>query len=213
MYKIYINETPLHLTSTAESLSFGVPGDKNLVLRYAGKKKFLLSVIDQLEKTGRFEKVVIFSENLEKLWSDFQSAFKLINAAGGVVFNQQNQALMIFRRGYWDLPKGKIDDRETPSQAALREVQEETGLARLTLGPHLLDTWHTYEQGGKRILKTTHWFLMKTDQLSLIPQQVEDIEQAVWRDIEAFLKQSEKVYGNILDVLSKTKLVMEEGKF
>lgn len=213
MYKIYINETPLHLTSTAERLLSGPPDSKNLVLRYAGKRKFLLSVIDQLEKTRRFEKVVVFSENLENLWSDFQSAFKLIHAAGGVVFNQQHQALLIFRRGYWDLPKGKIDDGETPGKAAIREVQEETGLARLTLGPHLLDTWHTYEQGGKRILKTTHWFLMQTDQLSLIPQQEEDIEQAVWRNIEAFLKQPEKVYGNILDVLSKAKLVMEEGKF
>lgn len=208
MYKIYVNETPLCLATPYEMEGLEPVDEKNLLLHYPGKKKFLLNVVHQLETSCRFEKIVVCFPDLEKLWSDFQSAFELISAAGGAVFNLEKQVLMIFRRGFWDLPKGKIDEDETPAQAALREVQEETGLQVLHLGPHLLDTWHTYGQEGKRMLKTTHWFLMKTSESALLPQQEEDIEQAIWADIHAFLDKPGKVYGNILDVLSKASLVI-----
>ncbi len=202
MYKIYIKGTPLHLVSTTENPDQGFPGAKSIVLRYTGKKKFLLNIIDQLEKSDRFEQAIIFSENLEKLWSDFQSIYQQIAAAGGVVFNPQGEVLLIFRRGYWDLPKGKIEEGETSSEAALREVQEETGLNLLILGAYLCNTRHTYEEDGKRILKTTHWFLMKTEQQSLVPQHEEDIEQAAWQNVETLAGKSEKIYKSILNVLS-----------
>jgi 8-oxo-dGTP pyrophosphatase MutT (NUDIX family) len=210
MYKIYINETPLYLTTVQEAQELGPASDKILVLHYPGKKKFLLNVTDQLEKSDRFERVVVFSKNLEKLWSDFQSAFKLIGAAGGAVFND-GKVLMIFRREHWDLPKGKIDDGETPEQAAIREVEEETGLRQLELGPHLIDTWHTYEMNGVRILKTTYWYLMKTSQTTLTPQHEEDIKTAEWTDLDVFLEKPGKVYGNILDVLNKAKTLKING--
>ena len=73
------------------------------------------------------------------------------------------QWLLIFRRGHWDLPKGKIDPGETPEQAAIREVQEETGLRELTLGPALPASFHTYrDQQDRRVLKQTYWYLMDT---------------------------------------------------
>ena len=53
---------------------------------------------------------------------------KKIIAAGGLVFNDKNELLMIFRRGKWDLPKGKLDEGEDIEDCAVREVKEETGL-------------------------------------------------------------------------------------
>ncbi|MBI1227919.1 MAG: NUDIX domain-containing protein [Bacteroidetes bacterium] len=203
MYKIYINGTPLYLVSSEEVKSFGSPTEKRIVLRYAGKKKFLTSIINQLETSNKFEQIVVFDTEVGPMWADFQGIFKLITAAGGAVFNQENKVLMIHRRGSWDLPKGKMDPGETPEQTAVREVQEETGLNQITLGPHLLDTWHTYEMKGKRILKTTHWYRMQTTENHLVPQTEEDIEQAVWADLDAFLAAPNDVYGNILDVLQK----------
>ncbi len=211
MYKIYINGTPLFLTRATEFLSVAPLFEKHLLLRYSGNRKFLLNIIDQLEKTDRFEKVVVFHENFEKLWADFQSVYKLISAAGGVVLNSKNQVLMIHRLGYWDLPKGKAEEGETPSVTALREVQEETGLSQLSLGAPLADTLHTYRQNDRRILKTTHWFLMKTDQTALTPQREEGIELAVWKDLGAFLEQPEKAYGSILDTLNNAKTAIEKG--
>ena len=86
-------------------------------------------------------------------------------------------------------------------------MQEETGIGEITLGPHLLDTWHTYEMKGKRVLKTTYWYRMHTTENQLTPQTEEDIELAVWTDLNEFLAQPNEVYGNILDVLNKAQLI------
>ncbi len=202
MYKIYINETPLLLTTIEEAKKFGAPSDKILILRYAGKKKFLLNVVNQLENSQRFDRVVVFHKDVEELWATFRRIFKIVEAAGGAVFNADNQLLMIYRRHCWDLPKGKIDAGESPDEAGLREVTEETGISRLQLGPHLTDTWHTYQEKGKRILKKTYWYIMQTDQSELIPQTEEDIEKAEWRSLQNFLAAPPgRVYNSILEVM------------
>lgn len=205
MYKIYINGTPLCLVSSEDVKSYGPSSEKKIVLRYAGKKKFLVNIVHQLETSDRFDAIVVFDTDVEQMWGDFQKIYKLISAAGGVVYNTEGKVLMIHRRGSWDLPKGKIDAGETPEQAAVREVQEETGLQQVTLGPHLMDTLHTYEMKGNRILKTTHWYKMQTTDHQLIPQTEEDIEQAIWADLDEFLAKPKEVYGSILDVLNKAQ--------
>ena len=58
---------------------------------------------------------------------------KQIIAAGGLVTNPHHEILWIFRRGFWDLPKGKLEEGETIQTCALREVQEETGIHKLQL--------------------------------------------------------------------------------
>ena len=103
-----------------------------------------------------------------------------LDAAGGAVFNNQQQLLCIYRRGFWDLPKGKVDEGETVVAAAVREVQEETGIQQIKLGARLLKTYHIYEEKGKTIFKTTHWYLMQTSETVLLPQAEEDITKAEW---------------------------------
>lgn len=202
MYKIYVNDTPLLLTSVQAVPIFPVGNDTHLTLRYPGKKKFIHHVLQQSETSYRFESITVFTEDLDKLWADFREVFKYIEAAGGVVQNEKGETLLIFRRAHWDLPKGKIDKGETPTQAAIREVKEETGLRNLELGDALPDTWHTYVQNGKRILKRTYWFKMTTSDQVLHPQQDEDIELAVWRPLDGFLREKPaNLFGSIRDVL------------
>ena len=204
MYKIYINETPLTLTTSDTAKEYGPVSEKILILRYPGKKKFLLNIVNQLEHSRRFEKVVVSHNDLEELWNAFQKIFKKIEAAGGTVFNKNGEVLMIHRRSFWDLPKGKIDPGETPEQASVREVQEETGIQSIDLKNHLMDTYHTYQQKGKRILKKTYWYKMTTNDMHLTPQSEEDIELAVWQDIRTFLQNPKgNIYGSIKDVLTE----------
>ncbi|WP_338868280.1 NUDIX hydrolase [Spirosoma sp. SC4-14] len=107
--------------------------------------------------------------------------FKIIKAAGGVVF-KGNKMLMIFRRGVWDLPKGKLDDGESSRQAAAREVEEETGV-RVSVNERVCTTWHTYALNGSRILKRTKWYRMNAlDDSRMAPQEEEDIEKIGWFD-------------------------------
>ena len=66
-------------------------------------------------------------------WKFFKSKYLLVKAAGGIVYNANNELLMIYRNNKWDLPKGKIEKGETPKQCALREVEEETGVEKLKI--------------------------------------------------------------------------------
>jgi len=206
MYKIYINNTPIVLT-TQEKAAHLLPGDEeNPVGLYVGKTKFLLNYIDMLEKTDRFESVTIFSNDLQQLFADFKSVFKIVEAAGGVVFNENKETLLIFRRGSWDLPKGKIDKGESREDAAVREVQEETGLQQIERGKLIHTTYHTYRDGNDdRVLKPTYWYEMHTSETELHPQAEEDIEKAVWKNVDDFLATEPVIYPNIVDVLQTAK--------
>jgi 8-oxo-dGTP pyrophosphatase MutT (NUDIX family) len=199
MYKVFINNKPLVLTNSANNEQ---KSDKILVAKYLGKPKFLFHFIDTLEKSPHYEGITLVSENVEKLWADFQGIYKIIEAAGGVVFNTKEEVLLIYRLKTWDLPKGKIDKGETPEIAAVREIQEETGLNVVELGDFICHTYHTYEHKGKRVLKKTHWFTMQTAEEKLTPQYSEDIELAEWRALSTFLATQPVIYPSILEVLS-----------
>lgn len=119
--------------------------------------------------------------NKEACEEAIKKPFKVIKAAGGVVL-KGNKMLLMFRRGVWDLPKGKLDDGESSRQGAAREVQEETGV-RVTVGERICTTWHTYNLNGNRILKRTKWYQMSVlDDSRMAPQIDEDIEKLAWLD-------------------------------
>lgn len=202
MYKIYINDTPLILEGATVDTKPVIKNDE-LVAFYPGKKKFLLNYIDLLEKVQHYRYIKLYHPNVEKMYRDFSSHFKIIEAAGGLVFNRDKELLVIYRRGSWDLPKGKIDSEESKEAAAVREVREETGLKQLALGAYLGLTLHTYkDQKDRRVLKQTHWFEMATPEYQLKPQTEEDIETAIWEHPGAFLKGEKTMYGTIRDIIT-----------
>jgi len=207
MYKVYINETPIYLISTKKLQEKQIVADgNNLVARYAGKPKFLLQYIDMLEKTNRFESVTIHSEQKKVLKKDFESLFNVIEAAGGLVFNETEQALLIYRRGHWDLPKGKIDKGEGKKEAAVREVEEETGIKNIQLLDSICKTRHFYRnKKGERCIKKTYWYEMKAPNQGLTPQSEEDIEKAIWAELNTFFSEKIEIYKNIIDVIVRYK--------
>jgi 8-oxo-dGTP pyrophosphatase MutT (NUDIX family) len=110
-----------------------------------------------------------------------------ISAGGLVIDFSGTQGLLIGRidqkdatreRLLWSLPKGHIESGETPEEAALREVMEETGIeseiAR-TLG--VIDFW--FMAGGKRIHKTVHHYLFREVGGTLAPQMSE-VDEVAW---------------------------------
>ena len=112
----------------------------------------------------------------------FEKAFKNVKAGGGLVKNSKGEFLLIFRRGKWDLPKGKLDTGETLEMCALREVQEETGVSDLKIVKEIPKTYHLFANSNKEIiLKKCYWFEMETaDESPLKPQLEEEISEAVW---------------------------------
>jgi 8-oxo-dGTP pyrophosphatase MutT (NUDIX family) len=118
------------------------------------------------------------------VWSMFCGFFKIIEAAGGIVYNPQHALLCIERFGKWDLPKGKIEAGETKAEAALREVEEETGLKGLVLEEFRTTTYHIYTHPKKEnawILKPTYWYKMRYAGNNLPePQTSEGIDSVLW---------------------------------
>ena len=203
MYKIYINDTPLILISSIDLPKLEYSPMESLVTQYSGKYQSLLNYVDLLEKTKRYQQVIIHTSSVEDLMADFQRNFKIIEAAGGIVFNTKNEILSIFRRSVWDLPKGKIEKGENPTDAAIREVREETGIDQLEIVGNPIKGYHTYRLDKKRILKPTYWFAMKSlYQGKLTPQIEEDIERVMWRPLED-LQCENLIYRNLLEVLSR----------
>ena len=133
---------------------------------------------------------------------------KKIIAAGGLVTNNKNELLMMFRRGKWDLPKGKLDEGETIEACALREVQEETGIRDLELRNLIGVTYHEYfeKQLNEDILKETHWFAMHVNgETKLNPQTEEDIENIIWADENELKECLKNTYKNIAEIIEKFK--------
>ena len=202
IYKIYINEAEVILKPTADVSLDDFTKQGSVIVNYTGVKKTLLDYITLLEKSIKSEKMIIHYHDFEKLKMDFKSHFTEIEAGGGLVRNDIGQYLFIFRRGSWDLPKGKIESNETKKEGTLREITEETGITNMTIIKKLLVTRHTYRSNvGKRIIKKSHWYLVETKKQALKPQISEDIEKAVWMTMHQFLSNRRQVYPNILDVV------------
>ena len=202
-YKLYINEKPLILTGTASLPFVERVGDNTLDTPYTGKKKTLFQYIDTLEKSGPYSQIIIHADDFVKLKNDLKSIYQPVKASGGIVLNPSGEVLFIFRRGFWDLPKGKVDEGESRKKAAVREVMEETGLTRIKSGPKLTRTRHAYRNSkGNRLLKISDWYLMHAAREELHPQFEEDIELAEWYHPVRFLKTSPRMYQSIKDVLA-----------
>lgn len=110
---------------------------------------------------------------------------------------------MIFRRGKWDMPKGKAEPGENMEQTAVREVGEETGIfpLRIMEGPFI--TRHLYhERNGECAIKKSFWYLMETgftDELK--PQFEEDIEEARWFNERDLQQLRPNIFPSVVEVL------------
>lgn len=120
-----------------------------------------------------------------------------LEAAGGYIVRRTAkgnlQVLTIFRRGVWDLPKGKLDPGESPEKGAIREVSEEVGIKKktITLLQPLGISLHGYVLPRKRLyaVKTTHWYAMETTETEFAPQKKEGIEAVEWMSWKKARKQ------------------------
>jgi 8-oxo-dGTP pyrophosphatase MutT (NUDIX family) len=134
----------------------------------------------------------------------------IIKAGGGIVTNKHGDLLMIFRRGKWDLPKGKLDKGESIEECALREVTEETGVLNLRLGLLVAVTQHEYfdKYLNQDIIKETYWFRMTVEGVpKLIPQTEEDITAIEWTKASEIAARLEESFDTIKSVMQKSELV------
>jgi ADP-ribose pyrophosphatase YjhB (NUDIX family) len=123
--------------------------------------------------------------------------FRFAPAAGGLVLIN-NGIAAIERNGIPDLPKGHIEKNESPDEAALREVREETALSNLSIIKQLPSTFHCYLLNNQWTLKKTSWFLMKSDdEFRPKPQEEEGISKVYLLNKDNVNEFLQKTYSSI----------------
>jgi len=200
MYKVFVNNFPLILAAANETININKP----FVDIICESKSDAKIIIHKHILSNGDKSIIARNSDLYQLWNYFFSDYVPVKAAGGLVFNEKNQMLFIFRNGKWDLPKGKIDLGEDEETAALREVNEECGLIGHRIESKILNTYHTYPFDHSLAIKTTAWFLMKVNtQQNLKPQLEEGITEVVWKTKDDFPEILKNTYGSIEDVLAE----------
>lgn len=203
MQKIYFESRCIVICTPDEAAL----ADPNSVEFHLGDKLDIYALVGMFEASSTLSKIYIPSEETETTYKRLCSAFKEVNAAGGLVSNRRGDFLLIKRDEKWDLPKGHQEAGEDISETALREVMEETGIKKLRLKELICITDHCYKREGLWHLKHTWWYdMLYTDPVDLTPQREEDISKAAWvakSSLPLFLKNT---YPSIVEVFKEAKI-------
>lgn len=189
MYKVFVNDKPIILTTVEEPETYF----KNFNLKDVKLKK----VIKELMMTD-LQEVRFIHKNKDKLLKKFLKKLPNVIAGGGKVYNDKGDILFIYRNDKWDLPKGKIEGVESIESTAIREVMEETGVAGLEIIKPLETTYHIFKRNGVYKIKITYWFEMKTSFTgNLYAQEFEGITKVAWLNPEEIKEALKNSYANI----------------
>ena len=200
MYKVFFNQKPIILTTSFETQTEEAP---LFFVKFTSKKNIVAAL-----KSKKVKILYLYHPKEERLWELFLTLFKIIEAAGGIVQHTDSKKyLFIYRNDKWDLPKGRIEKEEAGRAAAIREVEEETGVRDLAVLKPLTTTFHVFNRNGKYRLKKTYWYAMETSfSGDLIPQANEGIQKAVWKAKEEVPALFENAYANIKLLWKKADL-------
>jgi 8-oxo-dGTP pyrophosphatase MutT (NUDIX family) len=189
MYKIFVNDKPIILTSRVDQET----NFKNYLLNtvHIGK------VIKELNTTS-LKAVHLIHKDENKLLKKFLKLLPNVIAGGGKVYNDKGDILFIYRNDKWDLPKGKTEGIESIEDTAIREVSEETGVNGLEITKPLDTTYHIFKRNGRHRIKITYWFEMKTSfNGNLYAQEEEGITKVEWLDSYQTREALKNSYANI----------------
>ena len=206
MYKVFFNDSVILLDSEIKK-SF-----KNNIASDLSFESYdiINQIVSEIETNGGSTEYWMCHHEINQLFEYFRKRFVEIPAAGGLVRNSEGSFLFIKRLGVWDLPKGKIEKKETPELAAIREVEEECGLSGLGILKQLESTFHIYRSPylnypDNLVLKETKWFLMKYSANEVpVPQLEEDIDEVRWFSVPEFDEVFSNTYLSLRDFLTKT---------
>ncbi len=202
MYKVFFNDRIVLLND--EPALENVKFSKN----YEVNSKLELQNLTSNFLTNEHEKLIyMWNSNLKKIKEWFFAQFKIIEAAGGVVFNTKQELLCIHRMGKWDLPKGKIEKGETIEAGAIREVEEECGITSPEIEKLLETTYHIYQNKydqNRWVLKPSYWYLMNySGTENITPQTEESIEKVEWVNSEKIETILNDTYASLVPVFEK----------
>ena len=209
---IYFNNKPLYITSELSTKLEELLHHEETVFIDEFNQHTVKAMIHEME-LAKIRTGIFLHEDVDAVMKTFKKKLKLIIAAGGLVHTSDHEILLILRHGKWDLPKGKLDEKEALETCAIREIAEETGLENHKIEKPLTITYHTYHQDGKHILKESHWFLMQSPKQSVFtPQTEEGITKCQWVPVNDIATYMENTHASIMDVVQEAVKILHETK-
>lgn len=203
MRRIYFEKRCITICRTDDP----VLSDPNALEFHSGDAGSFHDLVDMFETSSTISLICIPSDDPDATYRGICAEFKEVNAAGGLVSNRRGDFLLIKRNGLWDLPKGHQDPGEDISVTALREVEEETGIANLQLKDLICITDHVYRRDGIWHLKHTWWYdMLHTDPVDLTPQNEEDICVAAWVAKSSLPPYLKNTYPSIVEVFREARI-------
>ncbi|AMR32958.1 NUDIX hydrolase [Mucilaginibacter sp. PAMC 26640] len=202
-YRIYINEKVILLTAEMP--------EQSEKFQRIDDEDFDLEIIYQWVANQEGKLFYVVSADPKAFLKMITKTVKLVEAAGGLVRNEDGNHLFIYRNEKWDLPKGKIEKGEKTKVAAVREVEEECGIKVYKLEDKICKTYHMYVWKGNTVLKKTHWYAMKhKGKAKLVPQLEEGITAVRFFDREQIAAIIANTFPSIIDVLHKSDLITDK---
>ena len=199
MYKVFVKDIPIIL-STEKNIGKQYT---SIPLKFARFKKLIKKINE-----GELIYVNLYHKNEESLEKFLRKKLPVVEAAGGLVYNNKREILFIYRNDKWDIPKGRIEKNESHQEAAVREVEEETGIEGLEVKKYLTTTYHVFKRNGKFKLKITYWFQMYSEfDGEFKPQVNEGILKVKWKNFEKTQKALQYSYENIKLLFPKEYLL------
>jgi 8-oxo-dGTP pyrophosphatase MutT (NUDIX family) len=193
-YKIFYNDRVIILTG---KITKSFEKNEGLFYKYQ-KKEELMELVNAFDHFSQISTLYILHNDADTLLEHIKSGYTIVEAAGGLIRRNDGKLLAIFRRGKWDLPKGKVEKGEFYQQTALREVKEECGLSKIEIVKKLPDTYHTYIEKGNKILKRTIWYeMLLTGDEQPVPQAEEDITDVKWFDYQTVSEVMKNTYESL----------------
>lgn len=124
---------------------------------------------------------------------------------GAVVVDEKGRYLLVKHRygGHWDFPKGHMEGDESPLEAALREVLEETGLTLELIGEHVLKSSYSPKAG---VEKTVDFYIGRG--IGIVEIQEAEIEDCGYFSYEEAL--SRLTYDESKAVLREASVLIGE---
>ncbi|MEE1899763.1 NUDIX domain-containing protein [Flavobacterium rakeshii] len=201
MYKVFVNDKPLFLTNQVEKET----DFKMFLLESVDIEQLIISMFN-----NKVKKAFLYHPDEKETLKKLKEKIPVAKAGGGLVYNKKGEVLFIFRNGKWDLPKGGIEKGEGIEDAAIREVEEETGVKNLKITQKLQKTYHVFKRNGSYKLKVTHWYEMKTDYKGKLQgQENEGIEKVAWLNPEEIKEALTNSYENIKLLFENMKVPTE----
>jgi len=195
MYKVFIENRPIIFAQNdallkntyciaSELLEKGEE-DLALIVKSVPKKKNIVVLSDQIE------------EEFTRIFKDYD----YIEAAGGIV-KRKKKYLFIKRNGFWDIPKGKLEKKESIEEGAIREIEEECGIIGPSIQERICITYHTYRFKEKPTIKKTYWFALEYDGQKQVNGQLDEgITKVEWLKMDELKKVFKNTYPSILEVI------------